>query len=487
MDVHLNDSEGRSLTASVSVGVVGRPQEGHIDEVYIIPGLRDIHIRAPWPLLGFDEDNSSALPIVKLAIFRTRAIGELRWQYGTVLPIPSQSSCRRDCGASHASGLTPETDYELQAAWMWNACPGWHSGCANHNAWWRVDSNRENWWHPWMDADRIHWSESFHFRTRGHPRLSSVATSDTIVVSWTSTTGEYWVTATSPDWPGAIWADPDNSYQEQRTIEAERHATMSAVFREIPADTPFKVTVQEHVPAGFGESPRSVAYVRTGSELSSNGLRPTDPSDFEVRFVNEVLQLEYSEGWPLALTTPRLLQLKLGTNSTGFERSRRQTSWSHENVIGLEPFLHDHRARVQVLFQPIPPDSHLLLTVSRTPRGSARSNRMPYQCVVWTIRVPPADPHSYLDHFWHSSESSGVPTIQADTQPTQFRSGRSARWASQGMSNRLEMAYQSVSDMASYSDSSDCSVGGGLSLRSSSGSSGLLRSTMRCTLQPESG
>ena len=121
MDVQLRDSAGRSLTASVGVGVVGRPPERHIDEVYIIPGLRDIPIRAPWPLLGFDEDNSSALPIVKLAIFRTRAIGELRWQYGTVLPIPSQSSCGRDCGASHASVLTPETDYELQAAWMWNA------------------------------------------------------------------------------------------------------------------------------------------------------------------------------------------------------------------------------------------------------------------------------------------------------------------------------------------------------------------------------
>ncbi len=384
MDVQLKDSAGHSLISSVNVGVVGRSGRS-------AAGREDRRgPDAPWTQWCERHHESVDVPHTEAERDYRSAdwpgsdppcspIGDRTWQYGTAFPPPSQSGCRW-CKASHAGGLRPETDYELQAAWMWNACPGWHSGCASHDPWWREDSNREDWWHPWMDADRIHWSESFHFRTRGHPRLSSVATSDTIVVSWPSTTGQYWVTATSPDWPGVIWADPDNSYQEQRTIEAERHATMSAVFREIPADTPFKVTVRERVPAGFGESPTSVAYVRTGSEVSSNGLRLTEPSDFEVRFVNEVLQLEYSEGWPLALTTPRPLQLKLGTNSTGFERSRRQTLWSHESVIGLEPFLHDHRARVQVLFQPIPPDSYLLLTVSRTPaRGSTRSSRMPYQ------------------------------------------------------------------------------------------------------------
>ncbi len=426
LDVRLKDAAGRSVTTSVSVGMVGRPPEEQIDEVRMYPGLYDVSVTpSPWTFLIPEPDETTDLPIGQVAILRVRPMGERTWQYGTAFPPPSQSGCRT-CKASHTGGLRLETEYELQAAWMWHA--GYSSGSQPPWSIWSVsEQHKDNWWtyswwESWIRSDRFNWSQSFHFRTLGNPRLSVEATSDTIVVRWPATTGEFDATATSPDWTGVTWADPNNGYPYPRWEQGESDGVMSAVFRGMPPDTEFDISVKQFVPAWVAR-PQSVVRVRTLAETGEDVRTPglADPRAFDVRLIDNVVQVAWDEAFPLANTTPMLIRFdNHGRGSDEITGATYQRSWHDEDSIGLEPFLQQyiartHKHRIQVNFPPVPHDSYLQLNISRTP-GQATTDTVsvPFLCVAWNIRVPSVDPHSYLDTHWHSSEEHGAAVLIRD-------------------------------------------------------------------------
>ena len=437
MDVHLKDSAEHSLTASVSVGVVGRPPEGHIDEIRMIPGPYDVSvIPNPWTFRIPEPGDTTDLPIGQVAILRVRPIGERTWQYGTAFPPPSSGSCRW-CRASHAGGLRPETGYELQAAWMWHAGystrsqPTWSPWTVylpNKDKWWTI-----TWWESWISSGRANWSQSFHFRTLGNPQLSAEASSDTIVVRWPATTGEFEVTATSPDWPGVTWADPNNGYPYPRWEQGKSDGVMSAVLQGMPPDSEFEIRVKQFVPALVSE-PWSVVRVRTLAETGEDARTPglADPRAFDVRLIDNVVQLAWDRAFPIANTSPILI--RFDNHGTGFDEiteTASRTTWHTEDDFGLELFLQQDTDRIRtdrmrVNFPPVPYDSYLQLNISRTPgQASTDALRVPFQCVVWKIRVPAVDPRSYLDTYWHSSEEHGAPVLVRATprQPVRFQDG----------------------------------------------------------------
>ncbi|MXX49045.1 MAG: hypothetical protein F4Z38_12220 [Chloroflexi bacterium] len=405
----VRDADGRHAHGSVEVGFVSSTPAQRIDQIKVLPGVQDANfVPLPWPFLGGDDLRPH--PLGMAAIVRYRALGATAWSYVTPLPAPAQSGCGLYCVPSHAGDLEPDTQYELQAAWMWNQVysDSWDSG--DRWRWWQDEALRDSWWRSWVEPDELTWSETVRFRTFGELRLQAETTHDTVRVSWLASAGHFHASAYSPDWPGVVWFDRDNSYQWHRDREAAQTGRMSAVIAGLPADTPFVVVVRQLLPPSFHRLPPATVELRTQTGSANAVPRWADPGDIDVSLSGGVVTVEWSKGWPTFYTRVGLFRLP----DDGCPAIRGPWILA-PRPSELDPFDEQISRRVSVRL-PLgerPEGSTWTLVVNRSPgHMGRRSDAFPYICMLWQIRVPPIATDGYLDRFFFSAEQAGTMAVQ---------------------------------------------------------------------------
>ena len=245
--VVVRDAAGRSISSSVDLGLVSAAPTEQIESIGVLTGYQDAHFMArPWPFQSAQQIGDS--PVGVVAIVRYRALSETTWTYLLPLPPPSQSGCGHWCAASHVNDLLPDTDYEAQGAWMWHS--GHFGATDGGGAWWELEhwKDVDGWWRSWTTPEALTWSEPHRFRTFGDLAVGAEATSDTVRVTWPASRRTIHALAYSPDWPGTVWVDRDNSYQWRRGAELEAGKPMSALIGGLPADTQFEVLLETALP-----------------------------------------------------------------------------------------------------------------------------------------------------------------------------------------------------------------------------------------------
>jgi len=409
VQVMVRDADGRLAYGSVELGFVTTAPAQRIDEIRVLSGAQDANfVPLPWPFLVGDDPRPH--PLGMAAVVRYRALRATAWRYVTPLPAPAQSGCGLYCVVSHAGDLEPDTQYELQAAWMWNQVysDSWDS--SDRRQWWQDEALRDAWWRSWFEPDDLTWSETVQFRTFGHLRLQAETTDDSVRVSWSASGGHFHASAYSPDWPGVVWFDRDNSYQWRRDREAAQTGRMSAVIAGLPADTPFVVVVRQLLPPSFHRLPPATVELRTQTGSANAVPRWADPRDIEVGASGGTVTVEWTKGWPTVYTEVRLWRRP---DDGGQAIRGRWTSAPQPSEF--EPFDEQISRRVSVRL-PLgerPEGSAWTLVVNRSPGHMSRpEDGFPYVCMIWQIRVPPIGTDGYLDRFFFSAEQACTMAVQ---------------------------------------------------------------------------
>lgn len=407
LEVMVEDAESRSAKVSSLLGVVSRAPSQTIESIAIRQGTQDAHFSPrPWPFRFADDIPGQ--PVGLVAIIRYRALGHPAWRYLTPLPPPTQSGCGYWCSSSHVNNLQPDTEYEVQGAWMWHSSYDSASG-RRWAGWWENETEHDNWWRSWTTPQELKWSEVQRFRTFGDLKLSGEATSDTLRVTWPASQRTVHALAYSPDWPGVVWSDRDNSYQWRRRAELEQGEPMSALIGGLPSDTPFEVVVITALPWQFAPARPATIQIRTQSESIEGLARLADPNDIDVRFADNTLVVEWTKQWPVMYTRARLSPVAVG------QHSPRRGKWTGAPTpSGLDPFDEQLTRRVQVEFADLGPGTSWRLFINRTPgHMSKRGDSAPFLCMALDIRPTPDDPEAHLDHYLFSAWRSEAQEISA--------------------------------------------------------------------------
>lgn len=411
--VSVRDSNGRTAQSSLALNLVSAPPERAIGEIKIVPGVSDALV-VPFPPVEF-ADGTAEAPFGKSAVVRYRAQGDAAWRYATPVPPRPQSGCGYHCSASAIGELEPDTPYELQAAWMWNFA--YSDPARSTDDFKRLgpedQTAGDGWWRAWVAPERLQWSKIHRFRTHGPFQLRADATHDTVRVSWPAPTGRFHARAYSPQWPGVVWADRDNSYQRRRRVEGSENGVMSSVIGGLPADTPFVIVVRQ-VPPPRSFSQEAGIAVQTEPDPGRGPQRSADPSDIEVKLVGRTLIVEWTKQWPTAYTSVTLFQ---GTDARGSAVSGRRIPPPPPSAH--KPLDQQLSRRVRVEFADRPPGSAWTLYLNRTPgHMSGPEHPIPYLCMIWSIEVPRSRPHAHLDRYFYSPQV----TVPAAVRPGEIRS-----------------------------------------------------------------
>ncbi len=376
-----------------------------VSEMSLIGGHTDLHVYPrPWPYLS--PAGESTPPIV--AIFRYRAVGAVDWIYAMPFPPPPQSSSYSL--ASHVGDLDPETEYELQAAWLWH---GALRGSGPRNwAWISWQSAVEaglwedtaNWWREWNDPNAVRWSKTRRFQLQQPRPLSVRATANTLHVSWLGELSEhskYGLVVRSEDWPGVAWGDSKN-LRNRYDQEAEQDVEMTAVLSGLPPDSTFEVTVLRALPEGFAPAPIVTARVRTLP--APNGLPPgeVDPRGFVVtagaRDVRVQLLARDERFGTGSFALVALQRLVDGQPPQG------RLGWAREP---------DHQRELpgggtEFVFTGLLRNSTWRVYVNLWPSWGDSS---PFVCAIYDIQLASRPPHEWLDHYLHSPVRSVSSTV----------------------------------------------------------------------------
>ncbi len=407
LQVTVQDAEGRSARSTSPIGVVSAAPSQPLESIGVLTGVRDAHFAPrPWPY-RFSQDTPGE-PVGIVAIVRYRSLGRGDWTYLTPLPPPSQSGCGSWCAASHVNDLLPDTEYEVQGAWMWHSAFA-SASTGNRGGWWENETERDNWWRSWTTPESLQWSATMRFRTFGDLKLSGEATSDTLRVTWPALEGVFRALAYSPDWPGVVWADRDNSYQWRRRTELEQGKPMSALIGGLPSDTPFEVVVRTALPWQFTPATPATIQLRTQPGPAEGFARLADPNDFDVQLANDTLVVEWTKQWPVMYTSVSLSRVPVS------QHVPRRGEWTGAPTPSdFDPFDEQLNRRVRLEFAGLAPGTSWRLSINRTPgHMSNRGDPAPYLCMVLDVRPTPDDPGAHLDHYLFSAWGSEAQEISA--------------------------------------------------------------------------
>ena len=403
LPVRVVDANGVELSARARLLLLSSaPQHAPPDATFVV-GYTDVHMyfdRWQFARTMHDRQPTDDEVVPALAIGRYRKVGAAAWIYATPYPGPSPS-----CSGytpPHATDLEPDTEYEVQLAWVWYVgapdAEGYHiSGLGRvrrPDYDWAREQGSDRWWRDWNDAEALRWSAPQRFRTlAGELEPTAIATDDTVRVRWPSGGGHYTVTATSADWPGVIWLDQENVWR--RSAE---DGIVTSTMSGLPADTLFDVQVTRSVAPGFAEPPPTNITVRTVPAGLDDAPRAADPGDMIIEPAAGRLRLQWS---PTTIYT--------GLSLVAAEHPSK-SFWDWDTVSGYAPDrLTDGRLELVV---PAHQSAWALrLYVNRMPYGD--DTMAPYMCAVWDIRMRPANPDLHFDRYlfstWGELEQAVVP------------------------------------------------------------------------------
>ena len=383
------DAAGAETRRNGGILLLASAPQGEPPSAELIVGYTDLHVR-PRPSKIKPQTNEDPVPAV--AIFRYRAAGSTDWIYAMPFPPGSQSSSRYS--PFHASDLEPDTEYELQIAWLWYlgtpeervhypyrlVLDWWNSG----PDWWE-EQGADRWWRDWNAPEMIRWSEVQRFRTqRRSLEIAADATGDTIRLIWQGNDGGYHVTATSPDWPGVIWFDRRNAWN--RTAEG---GVITSTMSGLPADTEFEVQVAHQIFSGIAGTPPATVAVRTLAAVSGKTPGAADPSD---------IIIEPTAGW---LRVEWLSHEAVYTWPSMARARRPGEPFEYWGAISDRVSTRLPGGRAEVALRVLRSEWALRLYVNRQPRGGDHAT--PYMCAVWDVQTPPTNADVYLDRYFVSA------------------------------------------------------------------------------------
>lgn len=390
------DSDNRRASASIAIGFVSDAPQTQIEEVSVVAGVHDVFFYIdPWPYSRTPTD-----PVGRLALVRYRTHGTTAWSYTFPLPEPPQNSCGYWCARPHVSDLERDKDYEYQAAWMWLDLPwGWRDSLPSGEARWR----------SWTSPEAMNWTDTQRFRTYGAEEVAIEATDHSLTVAWRPRGGKVHTWLTSPDWPGAIWTDPENSYRwPGPTIEQEA-GWSTTIFHGLPADTRFTVTFKRTLPVRFVQAEPQEYQVRTKQDQAPLTPGVFDPRSVRVALVDDKLQVEWNGHSPdwWAVVSLR--------DASGFPIGHTRLSYRRSYSLSLPNADVKYVQRQQMVIERFDKVRETVLFLNLRPDGRMRTGgRYPFVCMAWKIELPPTNPDLTLDWYFHSAWLKS----RADTTPT---------------------------------------------------------------------
>ena len=395
LPVRIVGAGGQEIAAEPTILLLAAAPPKEIVEMSLIVGYTDLHLYPkPWPVLW--SENSRRPTIV--AVFRYRPLGDDDWTYAMPFPPPPQSG--GFSLASHVDDLDPDTEYELQAAWVWYAHPS-----RGPNARWEWQSWRDamdagvwddaaNWWREWNEPRAVQWSTTRRFQAQSLRVLDAQATVNDLQVGWLGELSEhsrYFVTVQSDDWPGVFWGDRWNP-RVRYDLESEQDVLMTATLSGLPPNSTFDVTIARELPSGFGAEPPATVRVRTYSTSADLPPGYADPRGVVMRAGAHDIRVQlhtHRDGsvWVSALP------LIDGQAVLDHEAPRRPDEQRKLPTGGTE-----------FVFAGLPRGTAWRLYVNGHPGWGDSS---PFVCVVRDVQLASRYPDDWFDRYLYSSVAYG--------------------------------------------------------------------------------
>ena len=397
------DAAGAETRRNAGILLLASAPQGDPPNAELIVGYTDLHVRPrPWVIKPQANEDT----ILAVAIFRYRAADSTDWIYAMPFPPGPQSSFRYS--PSHASGLEPDAEYELQTAWLWYlGTPeervryidwldlDWSRGLD----WWRAQGT-DRWWRDWNAPEMIRWSDIKRFRTSsGNFEPTVSVTDDTIHMTWPAAEGGGRVTATSPQWPGVIWLDsggPDRW--------PVHYGIVTSTMSGLPPNTQFDVRITERFRLGLAQPPPTTISVRTLASPPDKRPGAADPNDLVIEAGLEEIKVRWREQ----------------------DATWTRLDWSVSTQAG-GPFQHPSAWRyftrnlddsvVEALIPRVQSQWTVRLYVNRTPPLDSTA---PFMCAVWDVRTHSVNAETYLDRYFVNSESSNLGSVRPGPIPDDY-------------------------------------------------------------------
>ena len=393
--VRIVDASGEEIAAEPTILLLAAAPPKAMVEMSLIVGYTDLHLYPkPWPVL---RPASSKRPAI-VAVFRYRPSGADDWTYAMPFPPPPQSG--GFSLASHVDDLDPDTEYELQAAWVWYAQPSrglnarweWRSWMEAVDA--GVWDDAANWWREWNEPRAVRWSTTRRFQAQSLQVLDVQATVNELQVSWLGELSEhsqYFVTVQSDDWPGVFWGDRWNP-RVRYDLEPEQDVAMTATLSGLPPNSTFDVTIARELPSGFGAEPPATMRVRT------------HPAFVDL---------------PSSYADPRGVAIRAGAHDIVVQLHAHRDGHVRVSALPLidGQALHDHEASrwpderrklpaggTEFVFAGLPKGTPWRVYVNVYP-GSGDSS--PFVCVIRDVQLASRYPDDWFDRYLYSSGSHG--------------------------------------------------------------------------------
>ena len=400
----VEDANGLTGDASTIIIFASDAPREQIKGVRVYAGIHDAFFSvSPWPFVS-----DGPYGIDQLAIVRYRKAASTDWSYLSPLPAPPQNCCGYWCFASHVRDLERDTDYEYQAAWMWHTQP-----------WLSLQNGKLDldWWRTWTTAESLRWTDIQQFRTYGTDLFEVDATGDAVTVRWPDRGGVVRIWLTSPDWPGVVWTDPDNSHRWPAASNPQQKDESTAVIRGLPSNTNFLVNFARALPSSFAQTPVQLKETRTLRSSESGSSLVFDPADVEIVVGLDTLKVEWRSEPTIWHGRPFLI---VDEERRTLEAIQEVERFGTGDALATLTETSSNQTHV-VRFRYVKADiDHVLYLNLRPGNESTADSRHPFVCMAWRVESNAAGPVSYLDRYLYSmphdqlEQVVAIPPIDVD-------------------------------------------------------------------------
>ena len=395
LPVRIVDASGEEIAAEPTILLLAAAPPKEMLKMSLIVGYTDLHLYTkPWPVLRSEGSRRPAI----VAVFRYRPSGDNDWTYAMPFPPPPQSG--GFSLASHVNDLDPDTEYELQAAWVWYAQPS-SAPNARWGQWSWSDAmdagvwdDAANWWREWNEPRAVRWSTTRRFQAQSLRVLDAQATVNELQVSWLGELSEhsqYFVTVQSDDWPGVFWGDRWNP-RVRYDLEPEQDVSMTATLSDLPPNSTFDVTIARELPSGFGAEPPATVRVRTHSASADLPPGYADPRGVVIHAgAHDIrVQLHAHRDESVWVSALPLIDGQAVLDHEAFRRPDEQRKLPAGGT--------------EFVFAGLPKGTAWRLYVNVHPRWGDSS---PFVCVIRDVQLASLYPDDWLDRYLYSSIAHG--------------------------------------------------------------------------------